>query len=60
MCGAKRHVRFTPESDRESEFPYMVMSALPLKADMCSALGDVCFGPKADIAPQNPFLIMGN
>jgi hypothetical protein len=27
------------------------MSALPLKADMCSALAYVCFGPKADIAP---------
>jgi len=25
------------------------MSALPLKADMCSALADVCFGPEADI-----------
>src|SRR5215510_2791860 len=25
------------------------MSALPPKADMCSALADVCFGPKADI-----------
>ena len=27
-----------------------VMSALPPKADMCSALGDVRFVPKADIA----------
>jgi hypothetical protein len=26
-----------------------VMSALPLKADMCSALAYVCFGPIADI-----------
>ncbi len=26
------------------------MSALPPIADMCSALADVCFGPKADIA----------
>jgi hypothetical protein len=25
------------------------MSALPPKADMCSALGHVCFGPIADI-----------
>src|SRR5262245_10720744 len=24
------------------------MSALPPKADMCGAIGDVCFGPKAD------------
>ena len=28
-----------------------VMSALPPKADMCSALPDVCFGPKADMMP---------
>jgi hypothetical protein len=28
-----------------------IMSALHLKADMCSALGDVGFLPKADIAP---------
>ena len=28
MCGAKRHVRFTPNSDRESEFPQTVMFAL--------------------------------
>jgi hypothetical protein len=26
-----------------------VMSALPLKADMCGAVADVCYGPKADI-----------
>jgi hypothetical protein len=25
------------------------MSALPLKADMCGAAKDVCFGPKADM-----------
>jgi hypothetical protein len=25
------------------------MSALPPKADICSAHADVCFGPKADI-----------
>ena len=29
-----------------------VMSALPPKADMCSALGDVRFVPIADIAPS--------
>ena len=29
--------------------PDISMSALPPKADMCSALGDVRFGPKADI-----------
>jgi hypothetical protein len=26
------------------------MSALPPKADMCSALAHVCFGPKADMS----------
>src|SRR5262245_12692985 len=50
MCSAKWHVRFTPNSDRDSGLPQTVMSALPLKADMCSALAHVCFGPKADIA----------
>ena len=39
----------TPNSDRESGFPHKVMSALPPKADMCSALADVRFWPKADI-----------
>jgi hypothetical protein len=29
MCGATSHVRFTPDSDRESGFPQTVMSALP-------------------------------
>ena len=45
MCNANRHVRFSPNGDRESEFPQKVESALPPKADMCSALGDVCYGP---------------
>jgi hypothetical protein len=27
-----------------------VMSVLAQKADMCGALADVCFGPKADIS----------
>jgi len=40
---------FTPESDRESDFPQTVMSALPPKADMCIALAYVRFGPIADI-----------
>src|SRR5215475_1643465 len=31
--------------------PQTVMSALPLKADSCSAQAHVCFGPKADISP---------
>jgi hypothetical protein len=38
-------------SDRKSEFPHKVMSASPPKADICSALAHVCFGPKADITP---------
>jgi hypothetical protein len=33
------------------------MSALPLKADMCSARGYVRFGPKADIAALFDHLI---
>jgi hypothetical protein len=49
MCAAKGHVRFTPNSDRESGFPQQAMSALPPKADTCSALAYVCFGPRADI-----------
>ena len=31
------------------------MSALPPKADMCSALADVCFGPKADMPVREAF-----
>jgi hypothetical protein len=49
ICIAKSHVRFAPNSDRESEFLQRVMSALPPKADMCSAAVHVRFGPKADI-----------
>src|SRR5262249_53366890 len=49
ICSAKRHVRFPPNSDRESGFPQTVMSALPSKADSCSARAHVCYGPKADI-----------
>src|SRR4029079_12376812 len=46
---AKRHVRFTPDSDHESDFSQKPMSALPPKADMCGATRDVCYGPEADI-----------
>jgi hypothetical protein len=49
VCVAKPHVRFTPNSDRESGHAAKVMSALPPKADMCGALADVCLGPIADI-----------
>jgi hypothetical protein len=65
-CGATSHVRFTPNSDRESGFPHKVMSVTyPLEgvaadADVCfgseadiwSATRDVRYGPKADI-PDN-------
>ena len=53
ICAAKDHVRFTPNSDRESGHQQTVMSALPPKADMCGAVADVCFGPKADIGPTS-------
>jgi hypothetical protein len=49
ICAAISDVRFTPNSDRESEFSQKVMSALPPKADMCGATAYVCFRPKADI-----------
>ena|SRR5262249_27500577 len=49
ICSATSHVRFPPNSDRESGLFQTVMSALPPKADMCSAVAHVCFGPKADI-----------
>jgi hypothetical protein len=49
MCAAKGHVRFTPNSDRESGLQQKFMSALPPKADMCGATAYVCFGPKADM-----------
>ena len=32
---------------------HKLMSALPPKADMCSALAHVCFGPKADMCNAN-------
>jgi hypothetical protein len=44
ICSAQSHVRFTPNSDRESGLRQTVMSALPLKADMCGALANVCLG----------------
>src|SRR5215831_4642276 len=48
MCNAIGHVRFTHTSDRKSRHAALLMSALPLKADMCSAIRHVCFGPIAD------------
>jgi hypothetical protein len=41
MCAANGHVRFAPDSDRES-----------VSANMCGATRDVRFGPKADIGPS--------
>jgi hypothetical protein len=41
ICSAKGHVRFAPNSNRESGFPQTAMSALPPKADMCGAAKDV-------------------
>jgi hypothetical protein len=35
---AKRHVRFTPDSDHESDLSQKTISALTPKADVCSAL----------------------
>src|SRR5215510_11977068 len=57
MCSANEHVRFTPNSDRESGHRQTVRSALPPKADMCSAQAHVCFGPKADMAHLFNYLI---
>jgi hypothetical protein len=37
MCTAPTHVRFTPNSDRESEIPQKAMSALLPKADTATA-----------------------
>src|SRR5262245_5809452 len=49
ICSAQSHVRFAPNSDRESGLPQTVMSALPPKPDMCSARADVRYGPIADM-----------
>ena len=40
-----------PIATAKADMPQMVMSALPLKADMCGATSDVGYGPIADIAP---------
>jgi hypothetical protein len=40
-----------PIATAKADMPQMVMSALPLKADMCSAASDVRYGPKADMPP---------
>jgi len=38
ICGAKRQVRFIPNSDCESDFSQKPMSALTPEADICSAV----------------------
>ena len=38
ICAAKNDVRFTPIATAKADMPQMVMSALDLKADVCSAL----------------------
>jgi len=38
-----------PIATAKADMPQMVMSALPLKADMCGATSNVGYGPKADI-----------
>ena len=38
-----------PIATTKAGLPRKIMSASPPKADMCSALAYVCFGPKADI-----------
>jgi hypothetical protein len=45
MSGAKRHVRFTPNSDRESGLPRQASGHV-------QRTRPVCFGPKADIAAR--------
>src|SRR5262249_28451789 len=50
MCVAKRHVRFAPESGIRQP----VMSALSPKAHMCSARGNLRYGPIADIHSSAP------
>jgi hypothetical protein len=42
-----------PIATAKADMPQTVMSALPPIADMCSALADVCFGPKADIPTKH-------
>ena len=42
-----------PIATAKADMPQMIMSALHPIADMCSALADVCSGPKADIVDQS-------
>ena len=38
----------SPIATAKADSPQAVMSALPLKADMCGAAGDVGYGPNSD------------
>jgi hypothetical protein len=49
ICSAKEHVRFAPNSDRESEFPVKGHVRFTPKSRHVHCRGHVCFGPKADI-----------
>jgi hypothetical protein len=49
IYAAIRHVRFTPNNDRENGIPHKVMSALRPKADMRGASKDVRLRPITDI-----------
>jgi hypothetical protein len=48
ICSAIGHVRFTPNSDRESGFPQQAMSALPPKADISWCQSNARFVPIAE------------
>jgi len=54
ICAAKSDVRFTPNSDRESEIPQKAMSALPPRADIrgCGSFGSYKKTPKPG-GPRN-------
>ena len=52
-CSAATDVRFAPNNDRKSRLSKEFVSALPPKADMCSAKAYVCYGPIADISPYS-------
>jgi len=45
------------QSHRCRSLAALTVSALPPKADMCSALVDVCFGPKADIPTKHRIVV---
>jgi hypothetical protein len=49
------HVRFTPNSDRESEIPQKAMSALPRKQTCAVQLGMSALGHKRTHAPQQKY-----